>query len=173
MRIFLTNLGKYNEDYLVGEWLELPCLESEIEECLTRIGIGSYDEFGCPYEEYFITDYESDYIEVDEYSNVYELNEKAQAIEDLSDYEKLIVGAYLDAVGNNIDDALNSVNDAIVHYDCDTMTDVAREYLEDDPNFMALPEYVKNYFDFEAYGRDMDLEGTFVEVENGIVEFWR
>ena len=54
LKIFLTNLGKYNEGYLVGKWVELPCddLETEME----TIGVGE-----APYEEYFITDYESDF----------------------------------------------------------------------------------------------------------------
>ena len=30
--IFLTNLGKYNEGYLQGEWLDLPCTDEKLEE---------------------------------------------------------------------------------------------------------------------------------------------
>lgn len=52
--IFITNLGKYNEGELVGEWLELPATSKEIEHCLVQIGID-----GIHYEEYFLTDYES------------------------------------------------------------------------------------------------------------------
>ncbi|MGX5287622.1 antirestriction protein ArdA, partial [Morganella morganii] len=37
--VFITNLGKYNEGELVGEWLELPATSKEIEHCLVRIGI--------------------------------------------------------------------------------------------------------------------------------------
>ena len=31
-RIFLTNLGKYNEGILIGKWVDLPCdnLEEEL-----------------------------------------------------------------------------------------------------------------------------------------------
>ncbi|MGX8950038.1 antirestriction protein ArdA, partial [Providencia stuartii] len=32
--VFITNLGKYNEGELVGEWLELPATSKEIEHCL-------------------------------------------------------------------------------------------------------------------------------------------
>ena len=39
MRIFLTNLGKYNEGSLAGEWLKLPCTKEELNAVLQRIGI--------------------------------------------------------------------------------------------------------------------------------------
>ena len=48
---FVTNLGKYNEGMLVGEWLKLPTTEEEMQKVFERIGIGKQDEFGQPYEE--------------------------------------------------------------------------------------------------------------------------
>ena len=56
---FVTNLGKYNEGMLIGEWVKLPTTEEEMQKVFERIGIGKQDEFGQPYEEWFITDYES------------------------------------------------------------------------------------------------------------------
>ena len=55
---FVTNLGKYNEGMLVGEWVKLPTTEEEMQKVFERIEIGKQDEFGQPYEEWFITDYE-------------------------------------------------------------------------------------------------------------------
>lgn len=54
LKIYLTNLGKYNEGYLVGKWVELPATDEELEEAKKEIGINQQ------YEEWFITDYESD-----------------------------------------------------------------------------------------------------------------
>ena len=34
IKVYLANLGKYNEGELVGEWLELPCTEEEMEQKL-------------------------------------------------------------------------------------------------------------------------------------------
>lgn len=56
--VFVTNLGKYNEGELVGEWVKLPTTEEEMKAVFERIGIGAKDEFGQVYEEYFITDYD-------------------------------------------------------------------------------------------------------------------
>ena len=34
MEIFLTNLGKYVEGYLVGQWVKLPVPEDKLESVL-------------------------------------------------------------------------------------------------------------------------------------------
>lgn len=79
MRIFLTNLGKYNEGELCGEWLKLPCSKEKLAATLVSIGIGKY------YEEYFITDYDCDIgLEIGEYTNLNALNEVAERISDLT-----------------------------------------------------------------------------------------
>lgn len=75
MRIYLTNLGKYNEGELVGKWVTLPI---DINEELKSIGV----ENGTEYEEYFITDYENDFhYKVDEYDDLTSLNRVAEYME--------------------------------------------------------------------------------------------
>ena len=83
MKIFVTNLGRYNEGYLVGKWVKLPVSEDKLNEVLKEIGINEY------YEEYFITDCENYIIGlndvISEYSSVQALNSLAQRLEELSD----------------------------------------------------------------------------------------
>ena len=55
---FVTNLGKYNEGMLVGEWVKFPTTEEEMQKVFERIGIGAKDDFGQNYEEWFIIDYD-------------------------------------------------------------------------------------------------------------------
>ena len=43
---FITNLGKYNEGELVGEWVKFPTTAEELKEVFKRIGIGQKDDFG-------------------------------------------------------------------------------------------------------------------------------
>ena len=75
---FVTNLGKYNEGELVGEWVHFPTTEEEMKKVFERIGIGSKDEFGQVYEEWFITDYDCSIHGVSnllgEYENLDKLN---------------------------------------------------------------------------------------------------
>ena len=88
LRIFLTNLGKYNEGRLIGEWVELPCTDNELEAVKERIGISDEpDENGNYYEEWFITDYETDIygVEIGEYDNLDKLNKLAETLENLDE----------------------------------------------------------------------------------------
>ena len=48
-----------------------------------------------------------------------------------------------------------------------TGTPVAREYVEETGLLHNVPEMLQNYFDFEAYGRDMSYEGHFVFTNSG------
>jgi len=70
---YVTNLGKYNEGELVGEYLKFPTTPEEVQALLKRIGID-----GVRYEEIFITDFDGDvlglYDHLGEYENIDELN---------------------------------------------------------------------------------------------------
>ena len=83
---YITNLGKYNEGELVGEWVKFPTTSEELQKVFERIGIGSKDDFGNPYEEWFISDYEAPF-KISEYTDLYQLNELAEALEDYDTIE--------------------------------------------------------------------------------------
>ena len=55
LEAFVTNLGRYNEGHLDGEYLNLPATTEEVQALLKRIHVD-----GLRYEEVFITDYETD-----------------------------------------------------------------------------------------------------------------
>ena len=111
---FVTNLGKYNEGELVGEWVKFPTTEEEMQKVFERIGIGSKDEFGHVYEEWFITDYECPvhgvYDMLGEYESLDKLNYLASRIDEMDkwDQEKFvaIMEAGCDEV-SDIDDLIN------------------------------------------------------------------
>ena len=88
---FITNLGKYNEGSLVGEWVKFPTTAEELQKVFERIGIGSKDDFGQPYEEWFITDYDCYvdglYDKLGEYENLDELNYLASKLDEMSQGE--------------------------------------------------------------------------------------
>ena len=167
MKIALTNLGKYNEGYLIYKWLELPATDEEIKAAMDEIGINER------YEEWFITDYECSYLQINEYDSIDELNEIAEALDDLDDYEKDIVKALLDE-GYDLDEALEIKDDCIVWSDCDDMADVAYQMYEEGL-LGDIPEHLINYIDWEAYGRDLSFEAQFIESKsfNGYIEVIR
>lgn len=162
LKIYLTNLGKYNEGYLIGEWVTLPVNDDELEEVKKRIGINEY------YEEWFITDYESDIagVEIGEYSNIDELNEMAETLEDLDDADIEVIIALM-SNGYSFDEAIDKKDDVIIFADCEDMADVARQYIEETGILNEVPEHLKDYFDYDAFGRDMSFEGHFVFTNNG------
>lgn len=85
MRIYIANLGKYNEGELVGAWFTPPV---DFEEVKERIGLN--DE----YEEYAIHDYELPF-EIDEYTPIEEINRLCEMVEDLSAFMFPIPLTYL------------------------------------------------------------------------------
>lgn len=167
LKIYITNLGKYNEGFLVGEWVELPVSDEKLEEVKEHIGI---DE---QYEEYFITDYESDIegLEIGEYEDIDTLNELAEELENMDEYEQKAAEAML-MEGYSYEDMLEKVEDGEYMYfsNCSDMEDVAREYIEETGLLSDVPSELQYYFDFEAYGRDMSYEGQFVFVGNDCIQ---
>ena len=156
LNVFVTNLGKYNEGELCGEWLNLPATDDEIEELMERIGIGE------KYEEIFITDYESDFnIKVNEYDNIEALNEMAEEIENLNEWELETLEALL-TYFDDVEEALEKIEDVTIWAGCDDMEEVAEQYAEETGLLDCIPENLRYYFDFEAFGRDMEIEGTFI-----------
>lgn len=88
---YITNLGKYNEGELIGEWVKFPTTPEELNKVFDRIGIGLKDELGNTYEEWFISDYDC-YVDglfdkLGEYENLNELNYLASKLEKLSNNE--------------------------------------------------------------------------------------
>lgn len=169
MKIYLTNLGKYNEGELIGEWVTLPITEEELEAVFERIGINE------EYEEYFITDYETDVdgLKIGEYDNLEELNELAETLEDMSEEELEVVGVMLED-GCEFDEAIEKTEngDYRVYYNCNDMSDVAFQVIEESGFLNDVPDTVTRYFDYEAYGRDLDIEGKFYSVGNNMIEIY-
>lgn len=162
-RIFLTNLGKYNEGELVGKWVDLPCGDFETE--LKAIGVSDEpDENGAYYEEFFITDYENDYnVSVDEYENLDELNDIAERLEGLDEYDQMKLEAYCEAVSNDVLYALDHIDDFYFYANM-TLEDVAAE-LFDECYSHDIPDC---YIDYRAFARDLRFDG-YTETEHGVV----
>lgn len=164
LNIYLTNLGKYNEGQLVGEWLELPATDEEIEAVKSRIGINEH------YEEWFITDYETDCdgLTVGEFDNLEMLNDLAKAIEeDAERAAALLYWGYStpEEIASNIDNVMYITTpegfeseDYAIGY-----------YYAEECGGMEIPEHLKPYFDYERYGRDIRLDGQFYTAESGAI----
>lgn len=151
--IYLTNLGKYNEGFLIGEWVELPATEEELQKAIERIGCNTPE-----YEEYFITDYESDFnIFVDEFMPLDDVNHIAEELAQIPEGYAEFINALLEN-GYLLGDAIEKVEDGAIYSACSDFTDLAYIYVEECCILDGVPESLQNYFDYEAYGRDLSFE---------------
>lgn len=159
LNIFITNLGKYNEGELIGEWVELPVTNEELEAVYERIGINEQ------YEEVFITDYETDLegLKVGEYDNIEELNELIKELDELDEYDLEKVEAIFEAYSSDIKSAIENI-DNYTYYSGMNLDDLAYELVEE----MNLPEFAERYFDYDAFARDLELDG-YTETSNGVI----
>ena len=159
-RAFITNLGKYNEGYLIGEWVDFPIDEDKFDEILKKNGIG---EDG--YDEWFVTDYESnlpgfDWNELGEYTSYDKLQEFGEKIDEInaSGMGTAIANAY--EVTGDLQQAIDGIlNGNIIFYDgVDSAYDLGAEIIEGVYGDNIPEDLFDSYFDYEALGRDLRLE---------------
>ena len=158
---YVTNLGMYPERGVeVGEYLKFPTTIEEVQALFSRIGID-----GKRYEEYFITDYQSDvlglYDHLGEYESLDELNYLAHLLEEMTPDELEKLEAIMDAgeYTGSVKDLINLTQ----NLDCFEFypgvkdeEELGRMYILE---FEALtvPEHLIDYIDYEAYGRDVRI----------------
>ena len=171
---FITNLGKYNEGALVGEWVKFPTTAEELKKVFERIGIGAKDDFGQTYEEWFITDYDC-YVDglydlLGEYANLDELNYLASKLDDMSqdEYERFQAAMEIGDHTGSIQELINLTENLDcydIYPDIHDHDDLGRYYIEE-LDALQVPEHLCNYIDYEAYGRDIALEesGQFTDL---------
>lgn len=166
LNIYLTNLGKYNEGELIGEWVELPANAEELEAVKKRIGINS------EYEEYFITDFETDLdIPVAEFSSLEKLNEYAAQLSEMDEYE-LKCFRFLMANGYAINEALEEYKNVMIYSDCYNNYDFGYAYAEEVGLLDGKDELLQRYFDYEAFGRDLCFDGLVDEIDGDYYVLW-
>lgn len=169
LQAFVTNLGKYNEGELVGEWVSFPVTPEEMRAVLDRIGIGHPDDFGAPYEEVFITDYDTDLYgvsgELGEYESLDKLNYLASRLEELSPDELEKYKAILESADipeSGIDGLINltfNLDRYDIYPDISDEEDLGRYYVEESGIYdIKAMGALANYIDYESFGRDVALD---------------
>ncbi len=170
MRIYLTDLAAYNEGYLIGEWIELPCddLEDKVKTILKR-GDEACLSF-VDHEEYFITDWECDYKDIGEYDDIHALNELAETMEELDEDTLNKIQALKAYHGenyyNNIEDAIKALDDSLgmviegVSSDYELAKKLEYEIGYDDELYRVLGCTAKAYEQLSSYIHTDDIAST-------------
>ncbi|PYI49994.1 antirestriction protein ArdA [Paenibacillus flagellatus] len=113
IKVYISNLAKYNDGELVGDWITLPT-DSEILESFIEKILGEDDE-------YAIHDYEA-FFSIYEFDNPYKLNELLQQ---LKSYDSRLIQSLFYNL-SSLEDVLRVLGSGeySCYYDMESMQDV-------------------------------------------------
>ncbi|MBQ8148806.1 MAG: antirestriction protein ArdA [Lachnospiraceae bacterium] len=175
---YVTNLGKYNEGELCGEWVQFPTTQEKMQGVFERIGINEH------YQEYFITDYNTNISNLTqglgEYERIDNLNYLATRINEMdsSEFDK-----FKEILSSNIDLVQPNGIEAYINltYNLDTYEFIPEvndyydlgHYLINDGGSFDLSKMgeLSNYIDYEAYGRDYSINDSGYFSNNGYISY--
>lgn len=159
-RVYVGTYHKYASGDLFGAWLDLDNYAGA-DEFLNACRELHKDEKD---PEFMLQDYENMPAEL--YHESASVEQIASMIDyaALDDYDKEMIDAWLDirSAEGSISDMLEAAQDAFFCKVDDTSSTAWRavaEYCADE-KLIEIPEHLWNYFDFEAYGRDLSMEMT-------------
>jgi antirestriction protein len=154
--IYVADLADYNDGILRGKWIEIDQyttvedLQEEIAEMLAEKG----------HEEYAIHDYNNfpGTRELGEYPNLETVIEVAEAVHE---HGYSLVAAFLSYF---MIDELPRLEDRFLGIH-DSVEDYAREYIDTTVDLGGSMGLLASYFDYAAYGRDLELNGDIVALD--------
>lgn len=168
IRGYVTNLGKYNESKLIGQWISFPISEDDFQKVLKIIGINE------EYEEWFFTDFglPFDDMNMGEYASIEELNEVAKKLEEVD--EDVII-AIEETYTSNLTECFEIYDkEDYIFYAGMTMAEVAQEYAEEQVGCIVRDpqarDWVLRYFDYEQLERDLSFKMS--EASTGVIQIF-
>ena len=157
---YITNTALYPLMGIeVGTTVHFPTTTQELQAALAKIGID-----GKRYSEVFFTSFDSDvlglYDHLYECENIDELNELGHALLEVRDKGGLETFEAALVLGNHtrsVKDLINLTQNLDLYRFYPDISDdegLGRLYA-DELGTIDIPEHIQNYFDYEAYGRDV------------------
>ena len=158
LNIFINTWGNYNENGADGgEWITLPMDADTLQEELKKISdaMGDFDP------EYAIHDYEwtTDMIfrDIGEMENIDELNEEIQRLAELDQWQQKTFCAMVEYWGEYADP--DEVDNYCLHDGIMDNYDLGYYWAVESGCYdLEKMGNLANYFDYEAFGRDINLE---------------
>lgn len=163
-KIYIACLAAYNAGKLHGQWIDANQTPEALQEAVNAI-LASSPEAGA--EECAIHDFEGfEGVEIKEYQSLETISKIAEALEEYP----ASFAAFLRYTGD-IDRAIENFEGAFLGL-YDSKEDYAMELIEQ-MTTKDTPEMFTRYFDYEAFARDLELNGevTFEEVDGKIAVF--
>lgn len=112
IKVFVSNLAKYNDGELTGQWTTLP-VDDVNKDILDKLDLGGDSKQGY-HDEWFISDYEAPF-KINEYDDLYDLNELAEALESYDTIEDIYnaiddkKAIYLPELFDDLDDLIEAL----------------------------------------------------------------
>jgi len=164
IRIYVADLAAYNSGHLHGVWIDATLDTDDMQDQINAMLAASPVEDA---EEYAIHDHEGfDGYDLGEYAGIETAHAVALFLKEYPDFG----GALLNHFGD-IEDAKRAA--AENYCGChQSLADYAQELTEDTTE---IPDSLRNYIDYEAMGRDMEMSGDIFTVETGYQKvhiFW-
>lgn len=162
-RVYVGTYAKYNNGSIKGAWLNLEDYSDreDFYEAATKLHADEADP------ELMFQDFEGFPRAMYSESNV---SEELVAFANLDDDDRELLAVYLE---NFHDGDIDKAREAFAgKYDSEA--DWAANFLEDTGGLEGVPEHLRNYIDFEAYGRDARLGGdmAFVRKDGDLWVFY-
>jgi antirestriction protein len=176
-KIYVACLAAYNSGHLHGRWIDmlqpLDKVREEIQAMLKASPvIAATDRVaalldGVPEptaEEYAIHDFEGfGELKVSEYSDL----EALHGLAELADERGEIVFSLAAHIGETDAKLLSATLDDTYQGEFKSLEDWAYQQAEDCGTLESVPEHFRNYIDFEAIGRDAELNGDVFTIDAG------
>lgn len=161
LNLFVNTWGNYNENGADGgEWITLPMEADELEERLNSIA----EAMGDNDPEWAIHDYEwtveLELGSVGEMDSIQEWNELCYEVDGLDEYDVKEIAAAIEAFGYGFKEAMErQQRGCFTFYPDQTLEDVAYNLVEECYFTKDTPSIFTNYFNYEAFARDLGHEG--------------
>ncbi len=165
-RIYVACLASYNSGVLHGAWIDASQEPEEIHAEIAKI-LRSSREPGA--EEFAIHDHDGFLgINIGEYESIDSIVRHAAFVAQHGE-----LGAKVVEYIGSLDDAEASLDE---NYQgaFDTLADWASNTLEETGELEGLPERLRSYFDYEAFGKDAEMSGDIftIDLDGKCHVFW-
>jgi antirestriction protein len=160
MRVFIVNLGKYNEGEPVGDWFSLPV---DKEVVIERLGLNKN------YEEYAVHDQELPF-PINEYVSIEELNRMTVVYMELR--ESPVGDVIKDILDNgwygSMEELAEHLDEIICYTQYTEMEQLAHYLIDECAVLGELSDEARMYIDYENYARDEYINGNYLCTGHGI-----
>lgn len=154
-KIFLTSLTKYNKGIIDGEWIDLTDNNAE-----DKIEAFMEEREG---HEFFISDASTSVaMDIGKYDDPYNLVDFVKRLEDLDETQLEAYDAMVTDLRLDREDALDKAESwefNAIDWDCASIEESVGYYYAKLKGYTNMADAtIRNYFNYEAYGRDICIE---------------